>query len=213
MRLWHSRRCPLSTWMIFAVLDTVYLPKVACSEDTRDSTSAWLGRWFGVAHDKDEWNSSYNAETPIDIEFRLEDRQLVLIDRGRMSTKQAAVPVRMCGRRFFAQYERLFTNLADIEGVLSEDGASLDVTISRDGMTGLESHAARLQRDSVDAGRFHVPRVDAQGRRVTDNQYRVPIRMKDGLPVASASAEAIDPLPLANMTRRILIESGAIDSA
>jgi CubicO group peptidase (beta-lactamase class C family) len=201
-----------STWTLLAALIAVCHPAIARSDDSANSKSAWLGHWTGIARDKDEWNSSYDAETPIDIELKWENGKLVLIDRGRMSTKQAAVPVRLYGHQFFAQYERLFTNLADVEGTLSEDGTSLNVTISRDGMTGLESHTARLQRDSVDARRFHAPRLDAQGRRVTDYQYRVPRRMNGEFDVASASAEGINPVPLANMVRRILNENGAIDS-
>ncbi len=208
----RARMIVFSTWMLLAAVTALCRSGVAQSEDSAHPTAAWLGRWTGVAHDKDDWNSSYDAETPIDIELKIDNGKLVLIDRGRMSTKQAAVPVRICGHQFFAQYERLFTNIADMEGTLSEDGRSLNITISRDGMTGMESHTARLQRDSADARRFHAPRIDAKGRRETDYEYRPPPRMNGGFDVSGASAEGIDSLPLANMVRHILDENGAIDS-
>jgi CubicO group peptidase (beta-lactamase class C family) len=204
---------PRHFFMFLVLLAAIilYHPNEAHGDEAVESQSALLGRWTGIAHDTDEWNAAYHAETPIDFEFKLDKGSLVLIDRGRMSTRQLSVPVRLCGRQFFARYQRLFTNIADIEGVLAEDGRSLTVTISGDGMTGLDSHTARLQRDGIDARRFDAPRIDARGQ-VMDYHYRSPQDEHDGLSVSTASAVGMDVKLLTQMVVRILSEGKALDA-
>ena len=183
------------------------------SEVTRAAASAvpdLPGHWTGVAHDS---AGGFHADSLVDFEIRNASVGLELVDHDRARNMAAPVALTVRGRTFRAQYTGLWPNPVQVSGRLAADGRSLEVLLTHIGMTGKESQHATLHQADTAARSFEAPRVDGQGARVLDYVYAPPQPANDGIPVASASQEGIDPTPLAALVKSILAQTGVRERA
>jgi CubicO group peptidase (beta-lactamase class C family) len=177
-----------------------------------DSPQQWTGRWIGVANDS---SGQFHGVSGIDIEIRTGDAGLELKDHDRQRGNTVPAAMTVHERKFSASYHGLWPTPIEASGTLAADGNTIDLEISGDGMTGLDTHHVTLRREDARPLRgdlrvhaFLAPRVDADARRVLDYRYVAPASRRDGLPVSNAAAVGIDPARLEAMVRSILTETG-----
>jgi CubicO group peptidase (beta-lactamase class C family) len=167
-----------------------------------------LGRWIGIAHDA---NGQFHASSLVDIEIREDSNGAVLVDHDRARSPGAPVPAGIEGRGLHAQYTGLWPTAIQIDGRLSDDGSALEVSLTGIGMTGKESAHATLHHSDAAARSFQNPRMDRAGERVRDYSYSAPHANDDGIPVANAAKEGVDPKLLEKLVNSVLAESGERD--
>jgi len=169
------------------------------------SEQQWVGVWTGV---DEETDGRFHARSLVDFRISAGPTGLEFQDLDRMRGSSAPVKMTVQGEQFSAEYLGLWPTSIHVAGKLAAGGKSLEVTISGDGMTGLETRHATLSHDDGKARAFLVPLVDAAGARATSYRYRPPVFRQDGIAVAAAKAEGIDPRPLEQMVDSILQETG-----
>ena len=169
------------------------------------SEQQWVGVWTGV---NEQTEGRFHARSLVDFRISAGPTGLEFQDLDRMRGSSAPVKMTVQGQQFSAEYFGLWPTSIHVAGTLAAGGKSLDVTISGDGMTGLETRHAILSHDDQKARAFLAPLIDAAGARVTSYRYRPPVSRPDGIAVASAKAEGIDTKPLEQMVASILQETG-----
>jgi CubicO group peptidase (beta-lactamase class C family) len=175
------------------------------THDEGSSERQWVGVWTGV---DDETDGRFHARSLVDFRIGHGIAGLEFQDLDRM--RGASTPVKMTvqGEQFSVDYFGLWPTAIHVSGKLAAGGKSLEVTISGDGMTGLETRHATLFHEDGKARAFLAPRIGATGARVTSYRYRIPAPRQDGMAIASAKAEGIDTKPLVTMVDSILRETG-----
>ncbi len=174
---------------------------------TSSDTSAWTGRWTGVAVTRDQ---AYHAEQLFDFDIEATDKALTIRDRDRLRGG-ATVPLTVNGLEGYATYKGLLQQPINLVARLTPGSHTLTVSIKGDGMTGIEDYRAILRHDDIAARRFLVPRLDNEGRRLLSYAYRAPTAAADGIPVSTVAAEGIDKAPVEAMIRDILAEGDPRD--
>lgn len=170
----------------------------------------WTGHWTGTATDT---GAHSRIELPVDLTLADGPDGLTLRDADRMRGNAEPVQVAVDGDSFSARYTGLWPTPITVTGTLSDDGKTLSISMSGDGMTGLETHAAVLRRDAPAAARWFAPRIGAGGKRIGEYRYRQPMPHADGIAVASPEDVGLDRAPLEAMVNAILAQSGAHDHA
>ncbi len=175
------------------------------AHDGGSSEQQWVGVWTGV---DDETDGRFHGRSLVDFRIGAGPTGLEFQDLDRMRGASAPVKMTVEGEQFSAEYFGLWPTSIHVAGKLAAGGKSLEVTISGDGMTGLETRHATLSHDDRKARAFLAPRIDAAGSPVTSYRYRAPVSRQDGIAVASAKAAGIDTRPLEQMVESILQETG-----
>src|SRR3984957_15149822 len=164
------------------------------------SEQQWVGLWTGV---NEQTEGRFHARSLVDFRISAGPTGLEFQDLDRMRGTSAPVKMTVQGEQFSAEYFGLWPTSIHVAGKLAAGGKSLEVTISGDGMTGLETRHAILSHNDEKARAFLAPLIDAAGTRVTSYRYRPPVSRPDGIAVASAKAEGIDAKPLEQMVDSI----------
>ncbi|KQX23225.1 MULTISPECIES: serine hydrolase domain-containing protein [unclassified Sphingomonas] len=178
----------------------------AGAEASRLSEADLVGRWYGMAQDR---RGRFSRRFPVEIEIERRDGALVLINRDRLASDEAAsLSIDAQGAK--AAFPGAFASGPAITLRRGKRG-ELDYRIDNAGPLGLEHNAAMLSRDPRRSAAFRAPRLDANGDRTGDYAYRTPTGRADGFPVASAHSQGVDEDRLAALVRAVLGQSGDID--
>jgi CubicO group peptidase (beta-lactamase class C family) len=195
----------LVTIVVMGVGSTGLAGAAGVTHDDGPSGQRWVGVWTGV---DDETDGRFHGRSLVDFRIGAGPAGLEIQDLDRMRGASAPVKMTVQGETFSAEYFGLWPTAIHVSGKLAASGKSLEVTISGDGMTGLETRHASLSHDDGKARSFLAPRIDATGTRVTSYRYRTPAARPDGIAIASAKEEGIDSAPLESMVDAILQETG-----
>ncbi len=195
--------------LFFLASETVARAVTPAAEQASSPSDAakWLGRWTGVASRSE---GSFHVETPFDIEIRSAPTGLEFVDNDRQRGGKAPGAMTVNGSAFTCEYYGLWPTPITVTGLLAADGATLDLAMSGDGMTGTESHRVTLRHDDPAARKFLAPRVSAAGTPDRVCHHIAPVAVADGIAVSAPRTVGIDLAPLEALLQSVCAESGRL---